>query len=154
MGLTWLPVADRVARAGGADKSLASMSHDVYHDPYDVELLADPYPAFRGQREAAPLYYNERYDFLAVSRFADVERALRDRLIFSSEEGVILEMIKSDFELPPGTLIHEQPPSHTIHRQLLSRVFTPKAMAAIEPQVREFCATRLDELAESLSRRC
>jgi cytochrome P450 len=57
-------------------------------------------------------------------------------------------MIKADFTMPPGTLIHELPPSHTIHRQVLSRVFTPKAMLAIEPDVREICATRLDELVD------
>ncbi|TMK58776.1 MAG: cytochrome P450 [Actinobacteria bacterium] len=59
---------------------------------------------------------------------------------------MLLDMIQANIEMPPGTLIHESDPSHTIHRQLLSRVFTPKAMAAIEPQVREFCASRLDEL--------
>ena len=31
---------------------------DVYFDPYDVEINADPYPVFRRLREEAPLYYN------------------------------------------------------------------------------------------------
>jgi cytochrome P450 len=119
---------------------------EVYYDPYDREILADPYPCFRRLRDEAPLYYNERYDFWALSRFADVEAALVDKLRFSSEKGVLLDIVKADIEMPPGTLIHEQPPAHTIHRQLLSRVFTPKAMLAIEPQVRDFCARRLDEL--------
>jgi cytochrome P450 len=118
----------------------------LYYDPYDRDLLADPYPAFRRLRDDAPLYYNEEHDFWALSRFADVEAALKERGIFSSKRGVILEMIKADFEMPPGTLIHDEPPLHTAHRQMLSRVFTPKAMAAIEPQVRAFCAERLDEL--------
>ena len=119
---------------------------DVYYDPYDREILADPYPCFRRLRDAAPLYYNERYDFWAVSRFADVEAALIDKNTFSNEKGVLLDIVKADIEMPPGTLIHEQDPSHAIHRQLLSRVFTPRAMLAIEPQVRSFCAQRLDEL--------
>lgn len=119
---------------------------DVYYDPYDRDLLHDPYPAFRRLREEAPLYYNEQYDFYAVSRFADVHRCLMDGATFASRKGVILEMIKADVEMPPGTLIHEEPPVHTIHRQLLSRVFTPRAMAAIEPKVREFCTRRLDPL--------
>ena len=119
-----------------------------YYDPYDPALLLDPYPAFRRLREEAPLYYNDVYDFYAVSRFADVEAALVDRDTFSSEKGVILEMIKADIDMPPGTLIHELPPHHTIHRQVLSRVFTPKSMLAIEPDVREVVATRLDELVE------
>jgi cytochrome P450 len=119
---------------------------DVYYDPYDREILADPYPIFRRMRDEAPLYYNEKYDFYAVTRFDDVKATLVDKLTFSNEKGVLLDMIKADFEMPPGTLIHDQPPTHTVHRQLLSRVFTPKAMLAIEPQVREYCARRLDEL--------
>jgi cytochrome P450 len=120
----------------------------IHYDPYDREILADPYPAFRRLRDDAPVYYNEEHDFWALSRFADVEAALKERRIFSSKKGVILEMIKADFEMPPGTLIHDEPPLHTAHRQMLSRVFTPKAMSSIEPQVREFCAQRLDELRD------
>ena len=120
----------------------------VYYDPYDREILADPYPVFRRLRDEAPVYYNEKFDFYGLSRFQDVEDALKDKLVFSSKKGVILDMIQADFEMPPGTLIHDEPPIHTIHRGLLSRVFTPKAMNAIEPQVRAFCAQRLDELME------
>jgi cytochrome P450 len=123
-----------------------TVSSDVYYDPYDREILGDPYPVFRRMRDEAPLYYNEEYDFYAVSRFADVHRSLMDGPTFASRKGVILEMIKADIEMPSGTLIHEEPPVHTIHRQLLSRVFTPRAMTAIEPMVREFCVRRLDPL--------
>jgi hypothetical protein len=42
----------------------------VYYDPYDVQINADPYSAFRGLREEAPLYYNEQHDFYALSREA------------------------------------------------------------------------------------
>ena len=119
---------------------------DLYYDPYDPDILLDPYPVFQRLRTEAPIYYNEPYDFFAVSRFDDVKRCLVDRSTFSSRKGVLLEMIKADFEMPPGTLIHDEPPLHTAHRQLLSRVFTPKAMAAIEPQVREFCIRRLEPL--------
>jgi cytochrome P450 len=55
-------------------------------------------------------------------------------------------MIQANIDMPVGTLIHDEGRTHTIHRSLLSRVFTPKSMLAIEPQVREFCAARLDEL--------
>ena len=118
----------------------------LYYDPYDREILEDPYPVFRQLRDFAPLYYNEPFDFYAVSRFDDVEQALVDRATFSSRKGVLLEMIKADIEMPPGTLIHDEDPIHTIHRSLLSRVFTVKAMSAIEPMVREFCVRRLDPL--------
>jgi cytochrome P450 len=128
---------------------VSATATEVYYDPYDRDILEDPYPIFKRLRDEAPLYYNEPYDFFAVSRFEDVKRCLLDRSTFSSRKGVILEMIKADFAMPPGTLIHDEPPIHTAHRQLLSRVFTPKAMAAIEPQVREFCVRRLDPLVGS-----
>ena len=118
----------------------------VAYDPYDVEINADPYPVFRRLRDEAPLYYNEEYDFYAVSRFEDVERGLRDSATLISGRGAILELIKADIEMPSGTVIFEDPPTHTIHRRLMSRMFTPKKVAALEPQIREFCARALDPL--------
>lgn len=40
---------------------------DLYYDPWDVDLNADPYPMFRRIRENAPLYYNTEHDFYALS---------------------------------------------------------------------------------------
>ncbi|MBV8986692.1 MAG: cytochrome P450 [Acidimicrobiia bacterium] len=119
---------------------------DLYYDPYDVGINADPYPVYRRLREEAPLYYNEPHDFYAVSRYDDVERGLKDPATFPSSRGGILELIKSGIEMPPGTLIFEDPPIHTIHRKLLSRVFTPKRVSALEPKIRQFCAHSLDPL--------
>ena len=123
--------------------------NDLYYDPYDVAINADPYPVFRRLRDEAPLYYNDRHDFYAVSRYDDVERGLVDNETFISSRGGILELIQAKVEMPPGTLIFEDPPAHTIHRRLLSRVFTPKRVAALEPQVRDFCARSLDPLVGS-----
>ena len=75
---------------------------DVYYDPYDVEVDADPYPVFRRLREEAPLYYNEQHDFYAVSRFDDVKHGLVHRENSISGHGGILELIKADIEMPPG----------------------------------------------------
>jgi cytochrome P450 len=119
---------------------------DLYYDPYDFEIDADPYPIWRRLREERPLYHNERYGFYAVSRFADVERGLVDWRTYSSAKGTVLELIKSGMEIPPGSMIFEDPPNHDLHRGLLSRVFTPRKMNAIEPKVREFCARALDPL--------
>ena len=119
---------------------------DVYYDPYDVDINTDPYPVFRRLRDEAPLYYNEPHGFYAVSRADDVERGLVDNETFSNEKSDVLEFIKAGVEFPPGIFIFEDPPQHTMHRSLLSRVFTPKKMAAIEPQVRDFCARTLDRL--------
>ena len=119
---------------------------DLHYDPYDVELNIDPYPMFARLREEAPLYYNPQHDFYAVSRYDDVNKAVIDHETFISGRGALLEIIKSGMEIPPGTLIFEDPPIHNIHRNLLSRLFTPRKVAALEPQIREFTARCLDPL--------
>ncbi|TFV56927.1 cytochrome P450 [Mycobacterium sp. PS03-16] len=123
-----------------------SAGPDVYFDPYDVDLNADPYPMFKRLREEAPLYYNATHDFYAVSRYADVCEALVDHETYSSARGAIVELIKADIEIPPGTVIFEDPPIHDVHRKLLARMFTPRKVNALEPRIREFCAQSLDPL--------
>ena len=118
----------------------------LYYDPYDFEIDADPYPIWRRMREEAPLYYNEKHDFYALSRFDDVEKALVNWETYNSGRGSVLELIRADFENPPGNVLFEDPPIHDAHRGLMARVFTPKKMNALEPKVREFCAATLDPL--------
>ena len=119
---------------------------DVYYDPYDVDINQDPYPVYRRMREEAPLYVNERYGFHALTRYDDVEQGLKSWSSFLSSKGAIIELIQAGIDIPPGTLIFEDPPIHDIHRGLLSRVFTPKKMLALEPQIRAYCAQSLDPL--------
>jgi cytochrome P450 len=120
---------------------------ELYYDPYTIDLNMNPYPVFARLREEAPLYYNDKHDFYALSRFEDVNKAVIDHETFISGRGALLEIIKSGMEIPPGTLIFEDPPIHNIHRNLLSRVFTPRKVLALEPQIREFTARCLDPLA-------
>ncbi|MGV0853809.1 cytochrome P450 [Mycolicibacterium phlei] len=121
---------------------------DLYYDPYDVAIDVDPYPVYRRLRDESPVYYNEKFDFWGLSRFADVETALRDIDNLSSAKGDILEVVKAEPVMPLGVFINEDPPLHTVHRLLVSRAFTPRKMAAIEDQVRAFCAACLDPLRD------
>ena len=116
----------------------------IYFDPYKVEIRTDPYPLYKRMRAEAPLYYNEQYDFYALSRIEDIERGLLDRESYISGRGDILEIIKSNTRFPPGVFIMEDPPIHTAHRGLLAKVFTPKRVNALEPKIREICARCLD----------
>jgi cytochrome P450 len=118
----------------------------VYYDPYDAGINADPYPVYRRLRDEAPIYHNEAYDVWALSRHAEVEKALVDWEHFSNCRSDILEIIQSGMDLPSGVVMFEDPPLHTMHRGLMSRVFTPRRMAALEDQIRAFCASCLDPL--------
>lgn len=124
---------------------------DLYYDPFDFAIDDDPYPVWRRMREEAPLYYNEKYDFYALSRYEDVARELPNWQTYRSGRGTTMDVIKSGIEVPPGVILFEDPPLHDLHRRLLSKVFTPRRMAAIEPLVRDFCVRALDALAGSES---
>jgi cytochrome P450 len=121
----------------------------VYFDPYDVDINADPYPTYERLREEAPIYHNERYDFWALSRHEDVQKALANWQVFSSSRGDLLDILRAGIELPTGVVMWEDPPRHTTHRGLISRVFTPKRMAQLEDQVRDYCIRCLDPLVGS-----
>jgi cytochrome P450 len=121
----------------------------VYYDPYDVGITANPYPTYARLREEAPIYHNERYDFWALSRHSDVEKALSNWETFSNCRSDILELMQSEFDMPKGVMMFEDPPIHTMLRGLMSRVFTPRRMAEIEDQIRRFCVNCLDPLVGS-----
>lgn len=122
---------------------------EIYYDPYDFEIDADPHPIWRRMRDEAPLYRNEQYEFWALSRYEDVEAGLSDWRTYSSARGSVLELIRSGAKIPPGTILFEDPPLHDAHRALLARLFTPRRMAEIEPEVRDYCVRSLDPLVGS-----
>ncbi|ORB31265.1 cytochrome P450 [Mycolicibacterium parafortuitum] len=119
---------------------------ELYYDPWDVEIDLDPYPTYRRLRDEAPVYFNERHNFWGISRYPDVDAALKDTARLSSAKGDILEVVLTDPVIPPGVFINEDPPVHTIHRAIVARAFTPKRMRAIEDKVRAFCVACLDPL--------
>src|SRR5688572_28746704 len=115
-------------------------------DPYNYELAVNPFATFMRLREEAPLYYNEKHDFYALSRFEDCKEALADNETFLSGKGTILEIMRSAFPQPSGLFFFEDPPLHTIHRSLLARTFTAPCNANLEQPIRDFCARLLDPL--------
>src|SRR4030095_16901574 len=144
--------APRAARHGRAPACRStptrqtSQMTELYYDPYDFEIDANPHPVWRRMRDEAPLYRNEKYQFWALSRYEDVVAGLTDWKTYSSARGTLLELIRNKVEFPPGMIIFEDPPLHAAHRALLARMFTPRRIAQIEPQVRAYCARRLDPL--------
>jgi cytochrome P450 len=124
--------------------TMAAGKTGVYYDPYDFEIDENPYPIWKRMRDEQPLYYNEKYDFYALSRYEDVEACSKDWRRYSSAKGTILEIVRSGMTPPPGIFIFEDPPEHDLHRGLLTNMFTPRRIAALEPKIREFCAQCLD----------
>ena len=122
----------------GTDESI-----ELRWDPYDESLKSNPYPVWKRLRDEAPVYYNERFDFFALSRFADVERAHRDPKLFSSARGTVLELMAPELS-QQGMMIFLDPPEHTRLRRLVSRAFTPRRISELEGEIRALCVALLD----------
>lgn len=118
------------------------MTTTIYWDPFDADIDADPYAAWRRLRDEAPVYFNEQYGFWALSRYDDVEAAHRDPATFSSKYGTVLELM-GDQPTSAGMMIFMDPPEHTQRRLLVSRAFTPRRINALEPHIRDFCRSLL-----------
>lgn len=110
----------------------------VYWDPFDVDIDTSPYDTWRALRDHAPVYRNDRYDFYALSRYADVEYAHRQPQLFSSSHGTVLE-IMGEQPMQTSMMIFNDPPEHTRLRSLVSRAFTPRRVAELETAVRGYC---------------
>ena len=99
------------------------------------------YGVYAALRDDHPVYRDPAGRFYALSRYADVRSAAESFDVFSSE----------GTSMAAGLLPHLQildPPVHDRLRDLVSRAFTPRRVAAIAPRAREIARELLDRLEE------
>ncbi|MGO8870199.1 MAG: cytochrome P450 [Acidimicrobiales bacterium] len=117
------------------------------YDPRDPDTLRDPYPVYRRLREEDPVHRSP-LGFWVLSRFEDVYRATLDTATFSSAHGLTYGRDEiAALGLTP-TLVMMDRPRHTTFRRLISRGFTPRRVAGLEPAVREFVQARVERMVE------
>ena len=135
-----MTVAERV-EDGGAP---------LLYDPYDYAMHEDPYPTYARLRAEAPLYRNDALDFWALSRHEDVLGAFRNPAQFSNRFGVSLDPAAYGPDAHRAmSFLAMDAPEHTRMRSLVNRVFTPRRVAELEPQVR---AIALEHIEAALAR--
>ena len=117
-------------------------------NPFSHEFHADPYPLYRRLRDEAPLYYNERYDFWALTRFADVMQVSRDPDTFRSAPTSTVGDIPVEIAEWLGSIINMDAPKHTRLRLIVNRGFTPRQVAGIEESVRQQAKEIVDRVAD------
>jgi len=121
----------------------------VSYSPYDYEVHEDPYPIYARLREEAPLYRNDELGFWALSRHEDVMAGFRDSARFSSAEGVSLDPSASGPHAHKTmSFLAMDPPRHGRLRSLVSRGFTPRRVAELEPRIRELTRQHLEPALE------
>ena len=77
------------------------------YDPFSPAFQADPFPVYRWMRDEAPVFYSEKWNWWALSRFEDVRAAATDHATFLSFEGIDIDATATD-QSGPGFLPDEQ----------------------------------------------
>ncbi|MDP9823254.1 cytochrome P450 [Nocardioides massiliensis] len=125
-------------------------NQQLTYSPFDPDIIADPYPVYRQLRSEVPAYWSEQANTWVLSRYVDVCAALADPATYSSASGI--------FPTPPGVdmtqlflpmLIMTDPPRHTALRKVVSKAFTPRRIAALEPHIHSIVDDLLDDSPKS-----
>ncbi len=135
------------------------MSIAQYEKPYNLlapESLSNPYPLYKRMRETDPVYYSETNHFWVLTRYSDVEDALRDdRLsadrsaLFASQLGSLdLSMIQNFLKLTGHFMIEKDPPDHTRMRKLANQGFTARALESWRSIIQDTTDRLLDRVQD------
>jgi len=134
-------------------KTRPDVPKGLVYNPYDKAINSKPHPVWKRMRDEAPLYYNEEYDFYALSRYKDVLEGLKNWQRYSSARGTVLELMQvgdntSSFSseiMNLGLMIFSDPPEHDIARRMVAEYFTPTAVVQYEQRARKLCQTFFDK---------
>ena len=122
----------------------------IGYEPYSEQSRANPYAAYRELREHAPVYWAEQADAWVVSRYDEVRAILTQPELFSSDAmGAVLTGQRNLGPAGMRVVILMDPPQHTGFRNLVSRGFTPRRIAALEPRLRELVARSMQTLRDA-----
>ncbi len=118
----------------------------VSYNPLSAEMAQDPYPTYAKLRGRDPVHRSRLMDAWVFSRFADADAILRDHRHFSSDprKRVASGRRASLPNVEEPSMLFLDPPDHTRLRALVNKAFTPRAVAALEPHIRELMTTLLD----------
>ncbi|WP_067484072.1 cytochrome P450 [Actinomadura hibisca] len=123
-------------------------------NPFEPGFTDDPYPAYRRMRETDPVHEHP-FGMWIVTRYEDVVTVLRSRLSVDERQvtGGLLreqydELIDGGARIVLGlSMLDRDPPDHTRLRSLVAKVFTPRSVAALEPEITALVAESLDRIA-------
>ena len=118
----------------------------VSYNPLSAEMAQDPYPTYAKLRARDPVHRSRLMDAWVFSRFADADVILRDHRHFSSDprKRVASGRRASLPNVEEPSMLFLDPPDHTRLRALVNKAFTPRAVTALEPHIRELMTTLLD----------
>jgi cytochrome P450 len=102
---------------------------------FSEAMRRDPYPVYQQMRSTSPVLYVPPFDSWLLFDYESVKRAMNDHEAFSSRVG-------------PEWLLFLDPPRHTQLRALISKAFTPRMVANLEPRIRELSRDLINQTIE------
>lgn len=129
------------------EKPYVESEYDPIYDPFTDEFQRDPFTAYRRLRNEAPVYYNEKWDFYALSRFDDVRAALKDHESLLNFQGVDIDDFEQEQSGYPGMIPNIDNPRHDQLRSVVQRSFMPRTIKGLTEEVRKVCDGLIDGFA-------
>ena len=120
-----------------------STSRVMEYDPFSQEFQGDPFPVYRWMRDEAPVFYSEKWNWWALSRFEDVRAAATDPQTFLSYEGIDIDDTAKD-QSGPGFLPDIDNPRHDQIRRMIQPQLLPNRIAEREDAVRSVVRGLID----------
>ena len=122
----------------------------IAFDPYDYAFQEDPYPVYARLREQEPLHYNEQHDLWVLSRYADIQHALRTEGTYSNRMGVTIDRSAWNKDAHKVmSFLALDPPDHIRIRSLVARAFTPRRVRELGPRIQELTELYLEPALEA-----
>ena len=130
---------------------------DFSYDPFEPAVMANPLPYYQVLRDEHPVYYIDKWDTYALSRFADIWQVLETNDgTFVASEGTLpaATVLAEHNDGPvPDPALHPMPfhanfdaPIYDDVRRCTAGPFRPKSVLKLEDRIRTLANERLDEL--------
>jgi cytochrome P450 len=121
----------------------------MLYNPLDPAIQANPFPSYATLRRDHPVAWLEHLQVWAISRYQDVDWAIRNPQIFSSAQWISQSLgdLKPVPEIP--WMIETDPPAHSRVRKLVSKAFTPRMVGQLEPRIRALANKLLLEMRDA-----
>jgi cytochrome P450 len=121
----------------------------IVFDPYDYAFQEDPYPTYQRCRDEDPLHHNPDLDLWVLTRYADVQHAVRTEGVYSNAMGVSIEKAAWGPDAHRVTsFLGMDPPRQQRLRSLVSKGFTPRRVTELAPQIQRLTDHYLDQCLE------
>lgn len=134
---------------------------------FDPAVQQCPHPFYAKMQEDAPVYeaVSPMGSLHLITKYSDATDVVKDIKTFSSRfdtsgSNYNPELVRRMKELYEeeggydriGTMLTVDPPDHTRYRRLVTKAFTPKVIAELEPTVREITVRLIDDMFAVMER--